>query len=260
MGFACGLPLPLSGFTLGQWMSEAGVSLGAIGLSATIGLSYSLKFLWSPVLDRVAPPGPLRRLGRRRGWLLAIQPALAAACALLALSDPARAPAVTVGVAAVIAFLSASQDIVVDAWRIETFPARSQGTALAAYVWGYRLALLAANAGVIRLASVLGWHGSLLVAAGLSCSGLLTTLCAAEPTVPPDAASTGATPPAGAPDLRASFSRAVVDPLREFLQRPRTVPVLGFVLLFNLGEALAGVMLPPYYRALGYGRNDVALA
>ena len=91
-GFVAGLPLPLSGFTFRLWLSEGGVSLALIGLTANIGLAYSLKFLWAPVLDNAAPPGPLRRLGRRRGWLAAIQPALAAAAALLALSDPARLP------------------------------------------------------------------------------------------------------------------------------------------------------------------------
>ena len=92
-GFVAGLPLPLSGFTFRLWLSEGGVSLALIGLTANIGLAYSLKFLWAPVLDNAAPPGPLRRLGRRRGWLAAIQPSLAAAAALLALSDPG-APAV----------------------------------------------------------------------------------------------------------------------------------------------------------------------
>ena len=91
-GFVAGLPLPLSGFTFRLWLSEGGVSLALIGLTANIGLAYSLKFLWAPVLDNAAPPGPLRRLGRRRGWLAAIQPSLAAAAAVLALSDPARLP------------------------------------------------------------------------------------------------------------------------------------------------------------------------
>src|SRR5690348_12937381 len=120
-GFGCGLPLPLSGFTLGQWMSESGLSLGAIGLSAMIGMPYILKFLWAPVLDRVAPPGALGRFGRRRGWLLTIQPLLILSIAGLALSNPATAPLATVGAAVLLAFLSASQDVVVDAWRIEIF-------------------------------------------------------------------------------------------------------------------------------------------
>jgi MFS family permease len=105
-GFACGLPLPLTGFTLRQWMSEGGVTLGTIGLSAYIGLSYTLKFLWSPLLDQMRPP--FARLGRRRGWLAAVQPLLSVACLLFALSDPSAAPVAAVAAAMCVAFLSAS--------------------------------------------------------------------------------------------------------------------------------------------------------
>lgn len=251
-GFGCGLPLPLSGFTLGQWMSESGLSLGAIGLSAMIGMPYVLKFLWAPVLDRVALPGALGRIGRRRGWLLAIQPALMLSIVALALSEPSHGALLTVAAAVVLAFLSASQDVVVDAWRIETFPRLQQGAAVAAYVWGYRLALLVANAGAIRLATLLGWHGSLLLMAALSGVGLCATLVAREPVVPQLEDDRSA--------ARSGFTRAVIDPLREFLSRGGAVAILGFVVLFHLGDALAGVMLPPYYRALGYVRDDVALA
>jgi len=148
-GFVAGLPLPLSGFTLRQWLAEGGAPLAVIGLTANIALAYSLKFLWAPSLDNLPPPGPLRFLGRRRGWLAAIQPALALAAVLLALSNPAVAPAPALAAAAAVAFLSATQDIAIDAWRIEVFPARLQGMALAAYVWGYRIALLIATTGVL---------------------------------------------------------------------------------------------------------------
>ena len=126
-GFAAGLPLALSGFTLRQWLAERQISLAAIGLTANIGLAYTLKFLWAPLLDQMPPPFGLARFGRRRGWLLAIQPAL-------------------------VAFLSATQDIAIDAWRIETFPQRLQGAAMAGYVWGYRVAMLASGAGAIAAA------------------------------------------------------------------------------------------------------------
>src|SRR5262249_13925974 len=121
-GFVAGPPFPLSGFTLRLWLSGGGVSLARLGVTAHIPLAYSLKFLCAPVLDNALPPGPLRKLGRRRGWLAAVQPALAAAAALLALSDPAHLPFLSLTLAALVAFLSASQDIVVDAWRIETYP------------------------------------------------------------------------------------------------------------------------------------------
>lgn len=250
-GFACGLPLPLSGFTLRQWMSEGGLSLGAIGLTADIGLAYSLKFLWAPLLDQMRPPGPLGRLGRRRGWLAAIQPALTASCVLLALSRPATAPIAAAAAAAAVAFFSASQDIVVDAWRIETFPRDLQGAALAGYVWGYRLALMISGGGAIALAGRLGWHGSLLLMAALTVSGLLVTLAAPEPLGRAIAVT---------PDILARLREAVVAPLREFIRRPGALPILAFVVLFHLGEALAGVMLPPFYRALGFDRAAVAIA
>ncbi len=254
-GFASGLPLPLTGLTLRQWLSEHGVSLGAIGLTAWIGLSYTLKFLWAPLLDQLRPPPGLRRLGRRRGWLVAVQAALAGALLALAWSDPSHAPAL-VAVAVGVAFLSASQDIVVDAWRIETFPQNAQGAAMAAYVWGYRIALLVSGAGALGLAGPLGWHGALSCMAALSALGIATTLLAAEP-ASAQAARALAT---RVPDAAARLRDAVVTPLREFLSRPGAGEVLAFVLLFKLGEALAGPMAIPFYHDMGFDRAQVARA
>jgi PAT family beta-lactamase induction signal transducer AmpG len=249
-GFVAGLPLPLSGFTFRLWLSEGGVSLALIGLTANIGLAYSLKFLWAPVLDNAPAPGPLRRLGRRRGWLTAIQPALAAAAALLALSDPAHLPLASLGIAALVAFLSASQDIVIDAWRIEVFPEHRQGAAMAAYVWGYRVALLIATTGVISAVSAVGWHVALLGVAGLIGSGIVITLLAPEPPAPPRRDR-----PAG---LASRLAHAVIEPLRDFLTRRGAVLILAFVALFKLGEAMAGIMTAPFYRALGFSREAIA--
>jgi MFS transporter, PAT family, beta-lactamase induction signal transducer AmpG len=251
-GFVAGLPLPLSGFTFRLWLSESNVSLAAIGLTANIGLAYTLKFLWAPVLDQASAPGPLRHFGRRRGWLLAIQPSLVVACVLLALSDPGRAPASAAAAAALVAFLSASQDIAIDAWRIETFPARLQGAAMAAYVWGYRTALLVSGAGAIKSADVFGWHGALLAVAALVGLGPLVTLLAREPVRGPAQAHVRT--------FVARLSRAVVEPLREFLTRPGAATILAFVALFKLGEAMAGVMTAPFYRSLGFDRAAIAVA
>ena len=231
-GFVAGLPLPLSGFTLRLWLSEGGVSLGVIGLTANIGLAYSLKFLWAPLLDQVPPPGPLRRFGRRRGWLLAIHPAQAAAAVLLALSNPA-----------------ASQDIVVDAWRSELFPARLQGAAMAAYVWGYRVALLIATTGVIGAAGTIGWHAALLCVAALIALGVPVTLLAPEPVAEVRRAIAG---------FAARLRHAVVEPLLAFFARPGAGEILAFVALFKLGEAMAGIMTAPFYRALGFSRDAIA--
>lgn len=251
-GFLSGLPLSLSGFTLRQWLTEGHVSLAATGLTANIGLSYTLKFLWAPVMDHAPPPLGLARFGRRRGWLLAVQPLLALACVGMALSNPQAAVLVTVAAAALIAFLSATQDIIIDAWRIESFPLRLQGAANAAYVWGYRLAMLVSGAGVIRLADLLGWHGALLPVGVLLGLGVIVTLVAREPEVP--AAARAMTVGAG------RFTAAVLDPLRDFLQRAGAWAILGYVALFKLGEAMAGVMLAPFYHDLGFNRAAVATA
>jgi PAT family beta-lactamase induction signal transducer AmpG len=249
-GFVAGLPLPLSGFTFRLWLSEGGVSLALIGLTANIGLAYSLKFLWAPVLDNAWAPGPLRHLGRRRGWLAAIQPALAAAAALLALSDPAHRPFASLGIAALVAFLSASQDIVIDAWRIEVFPQHRQGAAMAAYVWGYRVALLIATTGVISAVSAVGWHVALLGVAALIGLGLVVTLLAPEPPAPARGDR-----PSG---LASRLAHAVIEPLRDFLTRRGALLILAFVALFKLGEAMAGIMTAPFYRALGFSREAIA--
>ena len=250
-GFVAGLPLPLSGFTLRQWLSEGGTSLAVIGLTANIGISYSLKFLWAPALDRVLPPGPFAWLGQRRGWLMLVQPLLVAACVILALSSPAH-PGALVAAAALVAFLSATQDIAIDAWRIETFPERLQGNALAAYVWGYRGALLVAGSGAIGLAGRLGWQGALLAVAALVALGPVLTLLAPAPPSRALPAITGG--------AAAALRRAVVLPVAELLARRGAVATLAFVMLFKLGEAMAGTMAPPFYRSLGYDRAQVALA
>jgi len=250
-GFVAGLPLPLSGFTFRLWLSEGGVSLAVIGLTANIGLSYSLKFLWAPLLDNVPPPGPLRHFGRRRGWLLAIQPLLAGAAVLLALSNPAVAPVPAVAAAALVAFMSASQDIVVDAWRIEIFPPRLQGAAMAAYVWGYRAALLISGAGAIKSADIIGWHGALLAVAALMAFGPVVTLLAPEPRAAAQRAVAR---------FAARLTSAVIEPLVEFLTRPGAWLILGFVALFKLGEAMAGVMTAPFYTSLGFNRAAIAVA
>ena len=251
-GFAAGLPLPLSTFTLRYWLSESGATLAVIGLTANIGLAYSLKFLWSPVFDHVPPPGPARHLGRRRGWLAVIQPALVLAAALLALTNPAASPAVSIAAAALVAFLSASQDIAVDAWRIETFQQRMQGEALAAYVWGYRFALLAATTGVIWASGFAGWHVALLGIAVLLAIGPVVTLLASEPALDPtvQATETGT--------LMQRARHAVIDPLLDFLTRPGAVLILAFVALFKLGEAMGGIMTAPFYRGLGFSRDAIA--
>lgn len=250
LGFSCGAPLPLAaGQVLRQWFTESGLSLGAIGLTALIGLAYANKFLWSPALDGV--PAPLRGLGQRRGWLLPIQAALLLAILGIAATDPAAGATATVALAVLVAFLSASQDIVVDAWRIEMLgeDEEAQAYGLAAYIWGYRLALLAAGAGTLLLVQHIGWSGAYAAAALLMLPGLLATLAGREaPRIRP----------AQAIGWRARLRGSVLEPFLDFMRRPGWAAILAFIALFKLGEALAGVMTTPFYRSLGFTREDVA--
>jgi MFS transporter, PAT family, beta-lactamase induction signal transducer AmpG len=254
-GFASGLPLPLSGFTLRQWMAEGHLSLGIIGLTANIGLAYSLKFLWSPVFDNAAP-GPLGGFGRRRGWLLLVQPLLTLACLAMVLASPTVSPTLLIAFAALLAFCSASQDTIIDAWRIESFPQERQGVALAGYIWGYRAALLISGAGAIALATPLGWHGVFAAMAALTLIGPLVTLLAHEP----EAGATVARMLTETLSFGRRFAQSVIEPLSEFLTRRGAFTIIAFIVLFRLGEALAGTMLPPFYRHLGFNRAQVALA
>jgi PAT family beta-lactamase induction signal transducer AmpG len=252
-GFVSGLPLPLSTFTLRFWLSESGNTRAVIGATAYIGLAYSLKFLWSPAFDQVLAPGVMRHLGRRRGWLATIQPALVAAICVLALTNPAAAPALSIAAAALVAWLSASQDIVIDAWRIETFSQPQQGGALAAYVWGYRFAMLASGAGVIAGSGFLGWHAALLGIGLLSLVGPIVTLLAAEP-------AGLRTSPTKTVTLNERLRHAIIDPLLDFLTRRGAILILAFVALFKLGEAMAGIMTAPFYRESGFDREVIAFA
>jgi PAT family beta-lactamase induction signal transducer AmpG len=251
LGFSAGLPLPLTGFTLRYWFSEAGLTLSAIGLTAYIGLAYTFKFLWSPAIDRVRVPWLTGRLGRRRGWLLPIQIALAAAIASMALFDPRQAPLYIASAAVAVAFLSASQDVVIDAYRIESLRAEEQGAGLAAYIWGYRIALQAGVAGALFLADFVDWRGAYLILAAGMGVGIATCLIVREPAVRPDAL------PAEPVALRSRFKLAVVDPFLDFAKRDGWAMVLGFVALFKLGEALAGIMTPSLYVSLGFARAEI---
>ncbi|WP_198371018.1 AmpG family muropeptide MFS transporter [Roseomonas rosulenta] len=298
LGFAAGAPFPLvAGQVLRQWFTEGGLSLGTIGLTALIGLAYANKFLWSPLLDALRPP-VLAGLGQRRGWLACIQLALMAGIAAIALTDPAGGVGLTVALAVLVAFLSASQDIVIDAYRIEILGEdnETQAYGLAAYVWGYRLALLASGAGTLLLVQYIGWSGAFLYGAALLLVGLAATLLATEPDRPSAPAFDGPrfdTAPARAhlrqrpwvgqilavmpwmapvvvamlPDhARRSLTaqpgwhldRSVAQPFADIMRRPYWLAILLFIALFKLGEALAGVMTTPFYRSLGFTREDVA--
>ena len=251
-GFFSGLPLPLTIFTLQQWFTTSGISIHTVSFAAWLGLPYTVKFLWSPLFDR-APPSWAAKIGRRRYWMLLVQPALAASCVALACTDPSRNAGLTAVAAASVAFCSASQDILIDAWRIETFPRAAQGVALAAYVWGYRVAMLISGGWAISQSAVWGWHVTLLVIAGLMALAPVLTLLTPEPAMP------AAEPhrPGWLPVLRDSF----LAPLMEFLRRPRAAEILALVILFRLGKVFADNVAASYYHvALGLSATAVGHA
>jgi PAT family beta-lactamase induction signal transducer AmpG len=256
-GFSSGLPLALSGATLGIWLAEAGVSLAAIGFAATIGLSYTLKFLWAPLVDRLPLPYLTRRFGRRRGWALLIQALLALAIFAVGQTDPRAALWLTVCAAVAVAFLSATQDIVVDAIRIEILPADRQGLGAAATQWGYRGGMLASGAGALYAAAYGGWTLAYTVMAALMGVGLAAVLWMDEPAASRDALKplSGAT---AAERARAWFEGAVLGPFQDILAREGWLLILVVVVLYKFGDALAGVMTSPFYVQMGFSKVEIA--
>jgi PAT family beta-lactamase induction signal transducer AmpG len=256
MGFSSGLPLPLTFGTLSFWLAESGVSRTTIGVLALVGTAYSLKFLWAPLIDRLPLGAFSRRLGRRRAWALAIQALLAVAIFCLGLTDPKVDPWPTALVALVIAFLSASQDIVIDAYRIEILNPDEQGAGAAATQWGYRFGLMASSAGVLYAAEYAGWSFAFTLMACLMGVGAATVWLTREP---PASAAAVALPGETAAQKTLAFVRiAVIGPFAEFVSRPSWALILVFVLLYKFGDALAGVMANPFYVAMGFSRVEVA--
>lgn len=249
MGFSSGLPLPLTFGTLSFWLAEAGVTRTEIGLFALIGSAYSLKFLWAPLIDRLTLPYLSGKIGRRRGWAIVIQCLLAVAIAALGLTNPAINPWPTALVAVLVAFLSASQDIVIDAYRIELLDPEQQGAGAAATQWGYRFGLMAAGAGALYAAEYGGWSTAFFIMAGLMAVGMVTVLMTREPATP------DLIPTHGGLDW---LKTAVFAPFADFLGRPHWAAILLFVVLYKFGDALAGVMSNPFYVDMGFTKTEVA--
>jgi PAT family beta-lactamase induction signal transducer AmpG len=257
MGFASGLPLLLGFSTLSYWLSQARVSLTEIGGLLAVSTPYAVKFLWAPLLDQLPPPGPLRRLGRRRGWLLGIQLLLMAAIVALGFGDPTRNLAYMAAMALAVAFLSASQDIVIDAYRIEILTEAEQGAGAAMTQTGYRFGLLAAGAGALALSDFVPWRSVYALMAALLLIGVVATLIAREP-IPPARAASGPAEIGAARRALRWLRHAAVEPLREFLARPGAPWVLLFVLLYKYGDAVAGAMANPFYQQMGFSGVEIA--
>ncbi len=243
MGFASGLPLLALGSTLQAWLVESGVDLGAVGALSLVGLPYTWKFLWSPTLDRYAPP----LLGRRRGWLAGAQLLLAGTLASLALLDPARTPWLMGAVALCAALLAATQDIAVDAYRRESLREEELGLGSSLYVIGYRGGMLLSGAGALALAETLPWRTVYLIVGAVAAGNLVVTLLAREPEVRAEAPRT--------------LRDAVVEPFLEFFRRNgvrQALLLLSFILLFKVGDAMAANMTTPFILKLGYSKATLA--
>jgi PAT family beta-lactamase induction signal transducer AmpG len=248
LGFSSGLPLALTGGTLQAWMTVEGVDLSTIGIFTLVGLPYVWKFLWAPAMDRFVPPF----LGRRRGWLVVTQLALALGIAAMAFLSPRSDLAAIAWLALFVAFASASQDIVVDAYRTDVVTREERGPAGALGVVGYRLAMLVAGALALVLVGgsgwipALGWRSTYLLMAALMTVGVLAAFWGEEP------------PTANAPrTLRA----AVVEPFREFFSRPGAVAFLVLLVLYKLGDAFAGSLTTAFLlRGAGFSLDDVGWA
>ena len=254
LGFSSGLPLLLSFSTLSAWMRESGVDLTTIGLFALVGTPYTLKFFWAPLMDSLRLPLLGRLFGRRRSWLILTQLALMLSIILLGGTDPVNNPGLMALMAVAVTFFSASQDIVIDAFRIESLPESEQGAGAAASTFGYRIGMLIAGAGALFLADAIGWFVAYLAMASLMLVGLGAVLVSPEPD-----ASAEAEKQTRENESAAEWAhRAIFTPFSEFLLRRGALLVLAFILFYKLGDAFLGTLTNPFYIDLGFTKTEIA--
>ncbi len=239
LGFSCGLPLLLTLSLLQAWMKKEGVDLTVIGLMALVGLPYTLKFLWAPVMDRFTPGF----LGRRRGWLLIAQIFLVFSIIGLGQTSPANNPWMVAFVAFLVTFFSASQDIVVDAYRREDLPDRELGLGSSLYVNGYRVGMLLASGGGLIMADHLPFSVVYLIMAACMLPGIFTTLLTPEPQVHEGTPKT--------------IGEAVIKPLTEYFSRDGAVWILCFILFYKIGDTMASAITIPFYLDIGFTQTQI---
>jgi PAT family beta-lactamase induction signal transducer AmpG len=259
MGFSSGLPLLLTLSTLSYWLSTANVDKTTIGLFAIAQTPYAYKFLWSPVVDRLHLP-VLGRMGRRRSWLLLTQLCLAASVFVMGQIDPVQHAWWTALAAIVVAFFSASQDIVIDAYRIELLDPEEQGAGAGSTQVGYRLGMLLAGAGATAMSDYAPWSTvyAVMAAAVLACA--VVTLFLPEPKVADSAEEKLRREEArGATDYSEFLRTAVIEPFRDFMTRRGWVVILAFILFYKYGEAFGGAMANPFYHEMGFTGTEIAV-
>ena len=262
LGFSAGLPLLLVLGTLSFWLREAGVDRTTIGYLSWVGLAYGFKWVWAPLVDRLPIPVLTRVLGRRRSWLLLSQLAVMAGLVAMSFNDPQQSLQPVVWGALAVAFGSATQDIALDAYRIESAGSERQAALSATYQTGYRLAMIWAGAGVLWIAAraeVSGagayqhgaWQVAYLVMAASMALGVVTVLLSAEPPLPP-------IPPASTP--LEWLKGALIDPFADFLSRYRwqAALILGLIAVYRISDVVMGIMANPFYVDMGYTKDEVA--
>jgi PAT family beta-lactamase induction signal transducer AmpG len=257
LGFSSGLPFPLVYSTLSFWLAEAGVELSTVSTFAWLGFAYSLKFIWAPLVDSLRLPVLTRILGRRRSWMLLAQ--IAIGLSLLALSgiDPKQHIEAFALIAFAVAFSSATQDIVIDAYRIESAESRMQGVLAAAYQYGYRVAMLVSMAGALVLAEYASWTETYMAMAGCMVIGILTTLWCKEPAAQiRQALYTGKS---ATEKVAKWFRHAVADPFADFLKRfgRFAIVMLAFISLYRISDYVLGILANPFYYEIGFSKVQV---
>lgn len=247
LGFSSGLPFLLVFSTLSAWLREAGISRTEIGMLSWVALAYSLKFLWAPLVDRYDVPVLSRLLGRRRGWMALSQLVTAVGLIGIALSSPQATLSLTVASAILVAFASATQDVVIDGFRIDAAATERQGMMAAALLLGYRLAFICAGAGALYIAEFVNWRSAYFSMAALMGVGLIGTLLAPRLD-------------AGRAREHVPFAVAVVEPLVDLFQRKgmMLIPILALIACFRLPDFVSGVMANPLYIDLGFSKADIA--
>jgi PAT family beta-lactamase induction signal transducer AmpG len=261
LGFASGLPLALAGSTLAVWLTESGVDIATIGLFSLIGLPYTFKFFWAPLVDALDVPVLSRLLGRRRGWLIFTQLLLIAAIIFLGLTDPTQSLPLVVFGAVLVATSSATQDIVIDAFRVESLEPSEQAAGMAGYVAAYRIGMLASGAGVLFLVAWLEsigiarsavWAWGYVAAAASMIIGIVATLLATEPDAPGVAAAHAHESP-----LK-RLTETAVGAFGEFLSRNGAVIILLFVVLYKFCDAFAGALTAAFVINIGFDKATYA--
>ena len=261
LGFAAGLPILLVFGTLSAWLRVEGVDKTTIGFVSWVALAYGLKFFWSPLIDRAPLPVLTRVLGQRRGWMLLAQLGVIYGLVSMASTDPVSHLEATVLFAVITAFSSATQDITIDAWRIEAIGEDYQGAMAGAYQLGYRLGMIVAGGGAFSLAHFYSWPVAYLYMAGFMLIGPLMVMLIGEPEHPamPDGDSHRELP--ALVRLQRWFVGAVVDPFREFFVRegPFAVVILAFIMVYRISDITLGVMANPFYIDMGYSELEIGL-